>query len=161
MSLRKERMSWIFIGILLAAVIATAYFVLWPKLQPHVTLRMGDGVFSARLISVEQYAKYGVPHSDQLRADKAVLHVYDDDGMWPIDMKKRQALFDIIWLDSNKKVVHIVKNASAESLPSTTFSPRQDARYMIELRGGTVDVKAIGIDDEAYFDEHDIQGLDL
>lgn len=161
MSLRKERLSWMFIGIILAAVIATAYFVVWPRLQPHVTLRIGDGVFNARFISAEEYAKNGMPDTDQLRADKAVLHVYNSDGLWPIDMKQRHAFFDIVWLNGEKKVVHIVKNASADSVPATTFSPKQQARYMIELRGGTVDARAISIDDEAFFDEQDVQGLKL
>lgn len=159
MSLRKERLSWIFILVLLAAVIATAYFIVWPRLQPHLTLRMGDGVFNARVISAKEYAKHGMPHTEQLREDKAVLYMHDSDNLWSIDMKQRRSLFDIVWLDSNKKVVHIVKNASAESLPDTTFSPKQNARYMIELRGGTVDAKAINISDEAYFDEKNIQGL--
>lgn len=161
MSLRKERLSWVFIGILLAAVIATAYFVVWPRLQPHLTLRIGDGVFNARVISAEEYAKNGMPDTEQLSADNAVLHVYSSDGLWSIDMKQRHSFFDVVWLNKEKKVVHIVKNASADSVPDTTFSPKQDARYMIELRGGTVDAKAIGIDDEAFFDEQDARGLKL
>ena len=117
MSLRKERLSWIFIGGLLAAVGATAYFVLLPQLQPHLTLRLGDGVFNARFISPTEYAKNGNQSIDELRQGKAVLRMYNDEGQWSMEMKDRQKPFDLVWLDGNKKVVHIVKNASAESSP--------------------------------------------
>ena len=76
-------------------------------------------------------------------------------------MKDRHEPFDIVWLDNKKKVVHIVKNASSESTPSTLFGPLVNARYMIELRGGIVDAKAIHIDQTANFDEKNIQGLQL
>ena len=161
MSLRKERMSWIFIGVLLAAVIATAYFVVWPRLQPHLVVRLGDGVFNARVITAKEYANSGMPHVDKLREGKAVLHMHNSDALWSIDMRQRQALFDVIWLDSQKRVEYIVKNASADSVPDTTFSPKDSARYIVELRGGTVDTKAINIGDEAFFDENNIQGLQL
>lgn len=161
MSLRKERLSWIFIGALLAAVGVTAYFVLLPQLQPHLTLRIGDGVFNARVVTAREYAKNGLQNTSQLREDRAVLHMYDSDELWSIDMKDRREPFDIVWLDSRKKVVHIVKNASSESVPSTIFSPQVNARYMIEMRGGIVDTKSIRIDSDAYFDEKNIQGLKL
>lgn len=161
MSLRKERLSWVFIGALLAAVGVAAYFVVLPQLQPHLTLRLGDGVFHARVVTAKEYAKNGMQHIDQLREDKAVLHIYDSDAWWSIDMKDRHEPFDLVWLDNAKKVVHIVKNASSASRPSTLFSPLVEARYLIEVRGGTVDSKAIQINHVAHFDEKNIQGLKL
>jgi uncharacterized membrane protein (UPF0127 family) len=161
MSLRRERLSWAFIGALLAAVVVTAYVVLLPQIRPHVTLRIGDGVFNARVITPAEYAKKGMQYAAQLREDKAILHLYNSDSLWSLDMKARDAPFDLIWLDHDKKVVYIVKNASGESTPTTLFSPRSDARYIIEVRGGIVDSKSIRIDQQAYFDENNIQGLQL
>lgn len=161
MSLRKERLSWVFIGALLAAVGVTAYFVLLPQLKPHLTLRLGDGIFNAQVVTPKEFAKYGTRDVDPLRKDKAVLRMYGRDGLWSIEMKNRQEPFDLVWLSSEKKVVHIVKNASADSTPSTLFSPLIDARYIIEMRGGMVDTKSIRIDQDAHFDENNIQGLQL
>lgn len=161
MSLQKDRLSWAFIGLLLLAVGSAAYFVLWPQLQPHVTLRLGDGIFNARIVTVKEHVQNGLPDTDQLPENKAVLHVYDRDGRWLMDMRQRRELFDVIWLSSEKKVVHIVKNASSDSMPSAVFSSDKDARYVIELRGGTVDARAIRINTAAYFDERNIEGLKL
>jgi uncharacterized membrane protein (UPF0127 family) len=156
MSLRKERLSWVFIGLLLAAVGATAYWIVLPQLQPHVTLRLGDGVFSTQVLNAQKSNEQVQQDIDQLRPDKATMHVYASDALWTIDMKNRTALFDLVWLDKNKKVVYIVKNASTESLPVTVFSPKVAARYIVELRAGTVDKKTIHIDAIAAFDDSHI-----
>lgn len=161
MSQRRERLSWLLIGLLLVAVALTAYYIVWPRLQPHTTLRVGDGVFTARVYMPGTIQQADMATQPQLRNDKAIVYVYDQDGLWTIDVQERDAQFDILWLDAQKKIVHIVKNASFESLPGTTFRPSAKARYMIELRGGTVDDRAIKIDSTAYFDEDNLQGLKL
>jgi len=160
MSLQKDRLSWALIGLLLVAVGAAAYFILWPQLQPHLTLRLGDGVFTARVVGAEEYAKQGGIQPDvQLPEGHAVLYVHNSDGSWLVDMRKRHALSDIVWVNSAKKVVHIVKNASADSVSGTVFGSEKAARYVIELRGGTVDAKAIKINGLATFDESNTEGL--
>ncbi|HEV7951916.1 MAG TPA: DUF192 domain-containing protein [Candidatus Saccharimonadales bacterium] len=128
-------------------------------MQPHLTLWVGDGVFNARVITPSEYANNSNQNATYLRQDNAVLRIYDRDGAWSVDMKDRHEQFDLVWLDGNKKVIHIVKNASAESAPSTVFRPLVDARYLIELQGGTVDEKTIRIDRAAHFEEGNIQGL--
>jgi uncharacterized membrane protein (UPF0127 family) len=162
MSLQKDRLSWALIGLFLLAVGTAAYVILLPQLQPHSTLRLGDGVFTARVVSAEEYAKQGGNSpAAQLGENRAVLYLHNSDGPWLVDMRERQELFDIVWLNSAKKVVHIVKNASADSASGAIFSSEKNARYVIELRGGTVDVKAIKINSTATFDENNIQGLKL
>jgi uncharacterized membrane protein (UPF0127 family) len=157
MSLRKEKLSWVFIGLFLVVVAAAAYWVVLPQLRSQVTVRLGDGVFSSRIVDARQSSEMAQQDVDQLRADRAVMHVYSTDSLWTIDMEKRTALFDLVWLDKNKKVVHIVKNASTESQPVTVFGPTDEARYILEFRAGTVDKKAININAIASFDETHIK----
>ena len=155
MSLRKDRLSWAFIGLGLAVVGVTAYFVLMPQLRPQLTLRLGDGVFSAVVLKTGQEKTYDL-NKKALHDNQAVLHVYDYDGRWAVDVKKRTAIFDIIWLDSNKKVVYIVKHASGDSKPETTFRPAESARYIVEFPGGTVESKSMHIGGTAFFDEAEL-----
>lgn len=157
MSLRKERLSWVFIGLFLAIIGATAYFVVLPQLRSQITVRLGDGVFTSRTVNARQSSEMSQLDVDQLRADRAIMHVYATDSLWTIDMKNRTALFDLVWLDENKKVVHIVKNASTESRPDTVFSPVESARYVMEFRAGTVEKKTIHINAVAVFDEKHIK----
>jgi uncharacterized membrane protein (UPF0127 family) len=152
MSLRKDRLSWAFIGLGLAVVGVTAYFALMPQLRPQLTLRLGDGVFDASVIRPSQNETYDF-NKQQLHDNQAVLRIYDSNGLWSVDVKKRTAVYDIIWLNESKKVIHIVKHASGDSKPETTFRPMESARYVLELAGGTVESKSMHIGGTAFFDE--------
>jgi uncharacterized membrane protein (UPF0127 family) len=66
-------------------------------------------------------------------------------------MKDMLVSIDIVWLDSQQKVVHIVKEASPELSTSKTFTPSEDARYVIELQAGAIQRSGIKIGDEATF----------
>ena len=76
-------------------------------------------------------------------------------------MKDMNYPIDIVWLDKDKKIVYIVKNAPPESYPYETFVPKQDARYVLELPAGTVGPKSIVIGKEAAFDENTLEGFGL
>lgn len=152
MSLRKDSLSWAFIALGLAVVGVTAYFVMVPQLRPQLTLRLGDGVFDAIVVRPNQNETHDM-NAQPLRQNQAVIQIYDTDGLWSIDVKKRTTATDILWLDNNKKVVYIVKHASGESTPETTFRPMESARYVIELANGTVESKSMHIGATAFFDE--------
>lgn len=161
MSVRKDFLSWGLIGLMLMLVGFAAYFILEPKLRPHVTVHIGDGVFSAQVLKTDREHTKGLSGRPSLGADEAVLFVYDTDGKWSMWMKEMHFPIDIVWLDKNKKVVHIVKNAPPESYPNETFTPTEDARYVVEFAAGTVAAKAIMIGGQAKFDENNIEGLKL
>ena len=152
MSLRKDRLSWAFIGLGLTVVGVTAYFALMPHLRPQLQLRLGDGVYDAIVVRPSRNEAYDL-NKYGLRQNQAVLYIHDVDGIWPVDVKKRTIATDIVWLDSSKKVVYIVKHASADSKPDTTFRPTESARYVLELMDGTVENKAMNIGATAFFDE--------
>jgi uncharacterized membrane protein (UPF0127 family) len=152
MSLRKDRLSWAFIGLGLAVVGVTAFFALAPHMRPQLTVRLGDGVFDAVVIRPDRNETFDL-NKRELRQTQAVLRIYDSSSLWAVDVKRRVAAFDLVWLDDNKKVVHIVKHASRDSKPDTTFRPVEQARYVLELAEGSVDSKAMRIGGTAYFDE--------
>ena len=161
MSTRKDVLSWGLIAFVLILVGIAAYFILEPKLRPHVTMHVGDGVFSAQVLKTDKERAKGLSGRSGLGADQAVLFVFDSDSKWSMWMKEMKFPIDIVWLDKNKKVVYIVKNVPPESYPSQTFTPTEDARYVVEFLGGTVEKKAIMIGDQAKFDENNVEGLKL
>jgi uncharacterized protein len=161
MSRRKDIFSWGLIVLVLALVGAAAVYILWPQLQPHATIRIGDGVFAAKVVRTPAEREKGLSGTGSLRDDQAMLFVYESNGKWPIWMKDMNYPIDIVWLDTNKEVVYIVINAPPESYPYETFTPKQDARYVLELPAGTVGQKSIVIGKEASFDENALEGFGL
>lgn len=157
MSRRKEVVSWLFVALTLILVGFSAAYVLLPQLQPKTTVHLGDGVFTARIASKQEDRIKGLSDTDSLPVDEGLLMVYDDEGRWGIWMKDMHYPIDIVWLDVNKKVVHIVKNAPPDSYPQT-YVPKENAKYILELNAGTVDNKAIQVGDAADFDETKREG---
>jgi len=157
----RKLTTWLVILIVLAGIAGAAYYALLPQLRPHVTVHIGDGVFAAQVANTEAAREKGLSGTLNLRSDQAMLFVFDSDGKWPIWMKDMNYPIDIVWLDSNKKVVYIVKNAPPESYPYEQFTPKENARYVIELPSGTVSQKSIDIGMTAAFDENNIEGWHL
>ncbi|HEX6415976.1 MAG TPA: DUF192 domain-containing protein [Candidatus Saccharimonadales bacterium] len=153
MSKRKEALTWVLVTFALVLVGAAAFYVLWPQLQPHATVRIGDGVFKTRVATTEEARVQGLSGTTKLAEDRAFLMVFDHEGEWSVWMKDMKYPIDIVWLSHDKKVVHIVKNAPPESYPYEKFTPKKAAKYVLELPAGTVDGKSIIIDSQAAFDE--------
>jgi len=161
MSRRRNVLSWVLIILVLGLIAAAAFYVLWPQIQPHATLKIGDGVFAARVAKTSEERTRGLSGTHELRDSQAMLLVYERNDKWSIWMKDMRYSIDIIWLDEAKEVVHIVKNAPPESYPYESFIPKKDARYVLELPAGTVNKKSIVIGTKAMFDENNLEGIKL
>lgn len=158
MSRKRDALSWGLVILFLGAMISAALYVLWPQIQPHTTVRIGDGVFITRVAKTAAARERGLSETQDIRQDQAMLLVYKEDGKWSVSMKDMKYSLDIVWLDKEKKVVYIVKNAQPEGYPQQDFTPKQDSRYVLELPAGTVSSKSIIVGKSAVFDENNLEG---
>ncbi len=151
--LKDKNSSSVFIisGITIAVVLA-AVLVILPSLKPSTNLYLGDGVFHSRIAMNDADRKQGLSGLDKLPVDQALIMAYPSDGQWSIWMKDMNFPIDIIWLNSDKKVVYIVKNATPEDSTNTVFTPTVPARYVVEVAAGTVDGRKITTNRSAVFD---------
>ena len=161
MSVRRNVLSWGLVLLVLGLIGVAAYYVFAPQLRPHVTIHLGDGVFAAQVAKTKDAREKGLSGTTGLRENEAMLFIYDSDDKWPIWMKDMKYPIDIIWLVKDKKNVYIVKNAPPESYPFESFTPKHDARYVIEVPAGTVGAKKIVIGADVTFDENNIEGWQL
>lgn len=161
MSRRKDAFTWVLIAGVLLLIGAAAFYMLLPQLQPHTTVHVGDAVFTTQVAKTQEARDKGLGGTYKLRDDQAMLFVYDSDDKWAVNMKDMNYPIDIIWLDKDKKVVYIVKNAPPESYPYESFAPKEEARYVLEVNAGTVGAKKINIGATATFDENNLEGLQL
>lgn len=149
--LPKTRLSALVVILALLVIIAFGADLLQGMLRPKTTLYLGDGVFTASLATTPEARAKGLGGTSSLAAGHALLFAFDHDDRWSIWMKDMSYPIDVVWLDANKQVVHIVKNMRPDDYPAT-YAPQQAARYVIELPVGTVDQKAIGPHSVARFD---------
>lgn len=147
--------------VFLVALIALAVvYVIMPNLPSAATrLKLGDGIFHARLALNDEARQKGLSETSSLGADQALLMAFPESDKWSIWMKDMKYAIDIVWLNENKEVVYIVKNADPEGSDKVSFTPRDKSKYVIELPAGTVSGKSIqtGAKAEFQFDESLIQ----
>ena len=152
MSGRKDKGMWLIIIGILMIVATTFIYVVLPNLPQSTTdLKLGDGVFRASIAANDTDRAKGLSGVTQLASNQALLMAYPSDSKWGIWMKDMKVPIDIVWLNSNKKVVYIVKNASPENSASKVFTPKSSAQYVVELPAGSVDSDAITTDTTAIF----------
>lgn len=119
--------------------------------QDRTTLRLGDGVFQAKILEKSAERVRGLSGTDRLPEANAMLFVFTDDAEHSIWMKDMNYNIDIVWLNKDKKVVHIRRDIAPSTYPDRFSSP-VPARYVIEFVSGTVGAKNIRIGQAAHFD---------
>jgi uncharacterized protein len=133
-------------------VVAAAAVTVFSFLKPATTLHIGDAVFKADIAYTQAQREKGLGGVNLMKPDQAMVLAFPDDNKWPIWMKDMKVSIDIVWLDSSKKVVYIVKNAPADGGVDALYVPKSDARYVVELPAGTVSTKNISIGQAVVFD---------
>jgi uncharacterized membrane protein (UPF0127 family) len=157
MSIHKDTFTWALMAFALILVGVAAYFIITPQLLPHTSLHVGDGIYTAQVATSSSDQDAFISKSASLGQDQAGIFVYNKDSQWPIVASKVQTSVDLVWLNKDKKVVFIVKNASSANASSNTFIPRENARYIIVLPAGATTNNSISIDATATFDENNVQ----
>lgn len=147
----RTHTTFILIAGILAIIIATAVAFMVTTFEPKTEVRLGTAVFKARLADDSDERIQGLSGVSSLRANEALLMAFDTDREWGIWMKDMQIPLDILWLDKDRKVVHVVKNASPDLGTSTTFTPTEPARYVLEVNAGMSTAYNIKVGDEALF----------
>lgn len=145
-------------GLVLILVSVIVSFIL-SNFQPTTLVRVGSGAYRLWIADNEVEREQGLSGVKDLKANGGLLMKFDADNTWGIWMKDMKIPIDIVWLDKNKVVVYIVKQASQDLGTSVTFAPKTDARYVLELPAGSAAKAGIKTGQTADFDENDKGGL--
>lgn len=85
----------------------------------------------------------GLMYRDHLKKDHGMLFFFSQPQAWSFWMKNTKIALDLVWLDADKRVTHIERNVpictkTDDSCPQ--YRPNSDdAMYVLEIAGGTVD----------------------
>jgi uncharacterized membrane protein (UPF0127 family) len=138
------------VGLVLILVGLVVSFTL-TTFKPTTQVRLGSGVYSLWLADTDTSRIQGLSGVDKLHLNGGLLMAYETNGTHGIWMKDMNFPLDLIWLDSNKEVVYIVKNAPPENPARTIYTPKDAARYVLELPAGSVKKAGIKTGDTATF----------
>lgn len=142
--------KWI-VGVAILFVLALAAWNIFFQPEDTTRVQMGDTTFLTQVAATDEDRQRGLSGTRQLQDNRGMLFVYGEEDTWGIWMKDMHIDLDIIWLDADKRVVHIVKNATPDTYPQI-FRPEKPAQYVLEINAGLVDRRNIQIGTRAQFE---------
>lgn len=138
------------VGVVLILVASVASFVA-ANFKPTTQVHIGGGVYSLWLADTEPARVQGLSGVEKLDLNGGLLMAFDSSDTHGIWMKDMNFPLDLVWLNSKKDVVYIVKNAPPENPVKTLYIPKDDAMYVLELPAGSVEKAGIKTGDTATF----------
>lgn len=147
---RSNNVGPLIFGMIITVIVAAFYLILPNLFRPTVTLQLGDGLFKAYVADVK--INETIVLSALGDSNRALLKVFPYEDKWKVALRDINNAIDVVWLNKEKKVVFIMKNASSETINADDCEPKTVAQYVVELSAGTVDGKAIKIGSLAVFD---------
>jgi uncharacterized protein len=107
-------------------------------------VKIGTTVINAEVVSREEDLIRGLSGRASLATSTGMLFVFDHPDKWGIWMKDMNFPIDVVWLDKDLKVNHIVKSMMPGSYP-VSYSPAEPALYVLELPEGEIERSVISI----------------
>lgn len=118
------------------------------KKSPQLTIN--DTQISIEIAQTNEQKQRGLCCRDNLPVNSGMLFIYETEGNYRFWMKDTRIPLDIIWFNSEKKIVHIEENVEPSSYPASFGSP-EPAQFVLEVNAGYANAKKIRVGDSVSF----------
>jgi len=143
-------LSFILLGAFCVLVLGYVFFFYNNDTQ-NSHLQVIEAVLAGKKLLLEvahtsALREQGLSGRENLSQGGGMLFVFDKTGAYGFWMKDMRFSLDIIWFNTDKKIVYIEKNLSPDTYP-TIFTPSTSAQYVLEVPAGFVDNSNISVGD--------------
>ena len=110
-----------------------------------VTTPQGAVIMAELADTIEERAR-GLMFRPSLEKNRGMLFTFAEPQPWSFWMKNTRIPLDIIWMDGNRKIVHIERNVPTCSRTDDgcpQYQPNEQALYVLELAAGSADAFAL------------------
>lgn len=119
-----------------------------PAPQTRIPVQIGAQVFNAEIADEPHERATGLMFRTQMNEDSGMLFLFDEEATHGFYMKNTRIPLDIIWIDAEKRVVHIAQMQPCTTEPCPVVRPTVSSKYVLEVNAGAFSGK---IGDEAVF----------
>lgn len=111
----------------------------------------GDSVTAELAVTPEERAR-GLMYRKKMGSDQGMLFIFGEEGFYSFWMKNMVISLDFIWLDKEKRIVHMEQNVPpCKQEPCPTYTSKVPARFFLELKAGSVEKRKLKILDRLDF----------
>jgi uncharacterized membrane protein (UPF0127 family) len=148
--------SGILLFLVIIAVLFYVFFYFAEKLQaPSLpgdssgSVCIKERCFFVELAKTDAERGKGLMYRNELDKNKGMLFIFDKEAIYPFWMKNTLIPLDMIWADSNGKVVFISQNVQpCKSLICPSVMPSAKAKYVLEINAGIAEENGLKLGDE-------------
>lgn len=137
------RFDLIIIVVGIVIILIFLYFKRTPT--KYTNVKVGNATIKAEIADTSLKQIKGLMFKKDLPEDQGMLFVFNQDGFHGIWMMNMSFPIDIIWVDSQKKVVDVVKDAQPCRLICSTYRPKEKARYVLEVNANFTEKHGVKI----------------
>ena len=144
---RKILVLWAFFSVL--------FFIqdVQPASKKFVKIYFSDGdSVTAELAVTREERERGLMYRKKLGFDQGMLFVFKEEGFHSFWMKNMFIPLDFIWLDKEKRIVHIEQNVPpCKQDPCPVYTSKVPSMFFLELKAGSVEERNLKILDRLDF----------
>lgn len=112
-----------------------------------------ENCFFVEIADTPEKRTQGLMYQEKLDENKGMLFIFDKEGIYSFWMKNTLIPLDIIWLDENKEVVFMEKNAQPCQNECPAIKPDTKAKYVLEINSGLANKINLKINDKLIFND--------
>ncbi len=141
----------IFVTIAVAVFLPAIFFwFLFFYLAPgQASVCFKDFCFKVEIAKTSAELSMGLMFRKALDQDMGMLFIFDKEALYPFWMKNTLIPLDMIWINSNNKVIFIAENVQpCKNLICPEINPGVAAKYVFEINAGISRKMGMKIGDE-------------
>jgi hypothetical protein len=121
--------------------------------KEFVKIFLPNGVcITAELAVTDEERQLGLMYREKIASDQGMLFVFEEEGRHSFWMKNMKFSLDLIWLNREKRIVHIeLRVPPCKDTPCPTYSSEIPAMYVLELKAGSADENKLKLYDRLEF----------
>lgn len=113
-------------------------------------LKLNNIKFDIEIADDDYQISTGLMYRDKIEDRQGMLFIFNNEDYRSFYMKNTRIYLDIIYIDSNKKIVQIYKKA--KPYDETSLPSNSKVKYVLEIQGGLSDKLNIKEGDKIEFD---------
>lgn len=134
-----------------------AFFLVLSSLEcgkkKFIKIFLPDGFsITAEVAISDEERQLGLMFREKLNPDQGMLFVFKDEDFHFFWMKNMKLSIDILWLDREKRIVHIERSVPpCKKPPCASYSSKIPAMYVLEIQAGMADKNKLKLSDRLEF----------
>jgi uncharacterized protein len=139
--------------ILIIIIFSIILFFVFMENKELKKVCINENCFKVETANTPEERSRGLMNKESLAESSGMLFVFDEEGIYSFWMKNTLIPLDIVWINKNKEIIYIEKNAQPCKTESCqNYGPAQRCKYVLEINGGLTDKLNIKAGDKLTID---------